>query len=243
MDLTQSFNATNNSRSNATTQAVNSAFNAIGTSQTTAVLPPVTNAQMNGLIGTDAAFLLTPVLPQTAIGEQWSVAIAIQVDVLPQNLVGTASAEAIFDGCHNYHDRCAGLISCCDLKRYFNLAVEVPDSFLNIQIHNACIQLYKDTAIPEKTFPTSKVFEWQDAQRHLAYAFALPHLNAFTLSGAARATGLASQLDARFFAPAEVEAMVKILMARYRELVKVLRWSLPAEVPNPYNSSFWFTDI
>ena len=77
----------------------------------------------------------------------------------PQQIHITNPAHCIIDKQKNYHFRCAQLISGWDLKQYFNLAKEIPETFLNQQIAAAGLQLYKDTGIPEKTYPKNHYAE------------------------------------------------------------------------------------
>lgn len=197
---------------------------------------PVTALLVNGQTDDETVISYIEVEPTFIAIIQENSGTATHVDVPPQTIGGfLTEIEAIAGQCHNYHDRCAKLVNSCDLKRYFNLAEEVPDSFLNIQIHHACLQLYKDTGIPEKTYPINQIYEWQEAQRYLAFAYALPHLHTFTMQGAARAQGLATQLNAVFLNSTEIDARVIELKKRYRELVDILRWPRP-ELVNPYNN-------
>ncbi|OQY56424.1 MAG: hypothetical protein B6247_04000 [Candidatus Parabeggiatoa sp. nov. 2] len=138
--------------------------------------------------------------------------------------------QLIAGKCRLFHARCAQLISGCDLKKYFNLAPEIPDDFLNKQIVEACLALYRDTGLPMGTCPVDKLIEWQTAQRYLALAYALPHLNTFTLQGAARSERLAAL--ARFMEPHEVAQQIAGLKARYNELVVFIRG--PLEPSNPF---------
>ena len=133
-------------------------------------------------------------------------------------LVGSLIAEK----CALFHARCEKMVSACYLKSYFNLAEEVPDSFLNQHITNACLQLYRDTSIPERSYPKEHVDEWQQAQLYLAYANALPWLNTFTMQGAAKAERLAAQLDTRFMDSNEVKAIQKAMVSHYNKVIRTI---------------------
>jgi hypothetical protein len=153
---------------------------------------------------------------------------------VPNLIIFKVNAQLIIDRCQLFHARCAQLVSACQVKNYFNLASEVPENFLNRYIVQACLQLYQDTGLPERTYPLDRLEEWHQAQCYLTLAYALPHLHTFTMQGAARAERLAAQLDVRFMDPREVIEQINLLKSRYQALVVLLK-PLPSPSKSPFD--------
>jgi hypothetical protein len=121
------------------------------------------------------------------------------------------------------HSKCQSFLAEIEgFKIFFNLADEIPNEFLSVQLIAACLKLQDDTSLSEP--PTDRQTEWQNAQYYLALAYALPHLNTFTLDGAARAERLlATQMDARFMDATEVNQYINLLMENYKNIATSLR--------------------
>ena len=131
----------------------------------------------------------------------------------------------------NFSNRCDGLVSGFKLKQFFNLSENIPNGFLNQQCTAACLKLYQDTGVAEQTYPKELANEWKEAQFHLAYALALPHLHTFALDGAGEAGNLkAGEITATFHEQKEVTALINRELKLYDSLVKRIN---PPPPPKP----------
>lgn len=120
------------------------------------------------------------------------------------------------------HIRCSHLITAEAFKLFFNLALEIPDAFLERQIIAACLKLYRDTGINEGEYPET-LEEWYEAQYYSVYSNSLSYLNTFTLQGSARAERLGgAAVDSRFLEPDEVKKLQLELNNKYKGLIKHL---------------------
>ena len=106
------------------------------------------------------------------------------------------------------------------MRGYANLPVEVPDSLLATHIAIAWRTLVADTGYQDA--PSDQSLEWAEAQTVGALASAIPWLNTFALSGAAKIGRLEGAVEYRFLDPEDVAARVASLLGRYRDLVAIL---------------------
>ncbi len=121
---------------------------------------------------------------------------------------------------HNHPD-CSNLAAIEQFKTFFDLSTEIPDDFLSEHLISACLKLQNDTGLSEPS--TDKETQWKHAQYYLALSYVLPHLNLFTLHGAASTERFVSDIDARFVDTTEINAHRKMLLQKYDELATTLR--------------------
>jgi hypothetical protein len=118
-----------------------------------------------------------------------------------------------------------------ELKTLFNLPAEVPDTLLSRHLESAERDLRRDSGATPELVPEEVVFVWEEALAYLAYSYAVPFLNTFTLQGAARAERLAVHLDARFLDNEEQSALIGLLRERYQQLLAVIQESVATDEP------------
>lgn len=112
------------------------------------------------------------------------------------------------------------------LRRYANLAPEVPESLLETHVASAEGDLRRSLTV--EVPPPPAVSLWEEAVTVKALASLLPWLHTFALDGAAKVGRLEGTVEFRFLTPEDVAALVRAQLTRFGELVAAIRPFLPA---------------
>lgn len=115
-----------------------------------------------------------------------------------------------------------------DIRTFANLPSEVPEALLSEHIEVALRDLADATGVD--VAPPGLAKQWTEALTVRALASAFPWLNTFALDGAAKVGRLEGSVEYRFLDADEVEGRVKILNARFAELVSLMA---PADASEP----------
>lgn len=115
------------------------------------------------------------------------------------------------------------------LRDYAALPSEVPDSLLSAHLDAA--ERFMRGRLMIAAAPSGFEPVWAEAATVKALASALPWLNTFALSGAAKVGRLDGNVEFRFLTPDEVEAREKRLLARFDELIASLQIATAPDEP------------
>lgn len=114
-----------------------------------------------------------------------------------------------------------------DIRAYANLPSEVPEAFLASHVEIGGRELARASGLEAAPDPAAAA--WREAHIVRALASALPFLNTFALSGAAKVGRLEGAIEARFLDAQEVGKLVDRLMRRFGELLGEIGEAATAE--------------